>query len=193
MLSKIILMAIASSSITTTMEPLRLHLGGKEPHPDWKIVDIEPRPEVDYVMDASNLSLFESNSVEAIYASHILEHFYYNLDNEIINTLKEWHRVLQPGGHLFISVPNLKTICSLYLTPNLPPSDRFDLMRVLFGGQVNIYDVHKVGFDVDILARFLKEVGFTQYLEVEEFDLFNDCSSLRFLDTLISLNIVAEK
>ena len=76
------------------MEPLRLHLGGKEPHQDWKIVDIEPRTEVDYVMDASNLSIFESNSVEAIYASHILEHFHYNLNNEIINTLKEWHRVL---------------------------------------------------------------------------------------------------
>ncbi len=185
-------MAIASRSITT-MEPLKLHIGGKEPHPDWKIVDIEPRPEVDYVMDASNLSLFESNSVEVIYASHILEHFYYNLDNQIINTLKEWHRVLQPGGHLFISVPNLKTICSLYLNPNLEVSDCFYLMRVLFGGQMNIYDVHKVGFDVDTLALFLKEVGFTEYLEVEEFNLFDDCSSLRFLDTFISLNIVAEK
>jgi predicted SAM-dependent methyltransferase len=175
------------------MEPLRLHIGGKKPHPDWKIVDIEPRPEVDYVTDASNLSQFESNSVEVIYASHILEHFYYGLNNELINTLQEWHRVLKPGGQLLISVPDLKSICSLYLNPNLTALDRLNLMRILFGGQVNIYDVHKVGFDFDILTLFLEEVGFPLYMQVEEFNIFNDCSSMRFLDTLISLNVVAEK
>jgi predicted SAM-dependent methyltransferase len=76
------------------MEPIKLHIGGQEPHPEWKILDVEPRPEVDYVANANDLSLFESNSVESIYASHVLEHFYYGLNNQLINTLKEWHRVL---------------------------------------------------------------------------------------------------
>ncbi|NEQ68059.1 MAG: methyltransferase domain-containing protein [Symploca sp. SIO2D2] len=175
------------------MESIKLHIGGKHPHPDWKIIDIESRPEVDYIANASDLSQFASNSADAIYASHVLEHFYYGLNNELINTLTEWHRVLKPGGQLFISVPDLSTLCWLYLNPNLMPLERHHLMRIIFGGQTNIHDVHKVGFDFEILAMYLEEVGFQEYEQISEFNLFNDCSSLRILNTLISLNIMAKK
>lgn len=175
------------------METLKLHIGGKEPHPDWKILDVELRPEVDYVSNAADLSQFDNNCIDVIYASHVLEHFYYNLNNELINTLKEWHRVLKPGGKLMISVPDLKTLCWLYLNPNLMPIERHHLMRVMFGGQTNTYDVHKVGFDFEILVMYLEEAGFLEYQQVSEFNLFNDCSSLRLLDTLISLNVIAIK
>ena len=30
-------------------DQLRLHIGGKEINPDWKILDVEERPELDYV------------------------------------------------------------------------------------------------------------------------------------------------
>ena len=66
-------------------------------------------------------------------------------------------------------------------------------MRIIFGGQTNIYDVHKVGFDFEIMAMYLEEAGFTGYEQVAEFNLFSDCSSLRILDTLISLNVVVTK
>ncbi len=174
-------------------ESIKLHIGGRQPHPEWKILDIEPRPEVDYIANASDLSEFENSSVQAIYASHVLEHFYYSLNNELITTLKEWHRVLKPGGQLLISVPDLKTLCWLYLNPNLVAIERHHLMRIIFGGQTNSYDVHKVGFDFEILALYLEEVGFEEYEKVSEFNLFNDCSSLRILDTLISLNVMAKK
>ncbi|NJO51292.1 MAG: methyltransferase domain-containing protein [Leptolyngbyaceae cyanobacterium RM2_2_4] len=172
---------------------LKLHIGGQEKHPDWKILDIESRPEVDYVGDASDLSQFAEDSIEVIYASHVLEHFYYNFDNELINTLTEWHRVLKPGGKLLVSVPDLKTLCWLYLNPNLMPIERIQLMRIMFGGQMNEYDIHKVGFDFGTLGLYLDEVGFQDYEVVSEFGLFNDCSSMRLLGTLISLNVVATK
>ena len=175
------------------MESIKLHVGGKETHPDWKILDIEPRPEVDYVGNASDLSQFDSNFIDVIYASHVLEHFHYRLNDELINTLKEWHRVLKPEGKLLISVPDLKTVCWLYLHPNLLPLDRHHLMKIMFGGQTSIYDVHKVGFDFEIMAMYLEEAGFTGYEQVAEFNLFSDCSSLRILDTLISLNVVVTK
>lgn len=92
-----------------------------------------------------------------------------------------------------MSVPDLKVLCWLYLQPDLNVLDRHDLMRVMFGGQINAYDVHKVGFDVDTLGLYLVEAGFGGYEKVSEFNLFNDCSSLRILDTLISLNVVATK
>lgn len=175
------------------MESFKLHIGGQKTHPDWKILDIEPRPEVDYVGNASDLSQFDANFIDVIYASHVLEHFYYGLNNELINTLNEWYRVLKPGGKVLISVPDLKTLCWLYLHPNLIPTDRHHLMRIIFGGQTNIYDVHKVGFDFETMAMYLEEVGFTEYEQVSEFNIFDDCSSLRILDTLISLNVIAKK
>jgi predicted SAM-dependent methyltransferase len=172
---------------------INLHIGGTEPHPEWKILDIEKRPEVDFVGDASDLSQFASESVTAIYASHVLEHFYYGLNDELTQTLSEWYRVLQPGGKLYISVPNLKTLCWLFLTPNLDPLDRHHIMRVMFGGQMNEFDVHKCGFDADILALYLAEVGFREYEPVAEFGMFNDRSSSRLGETLISLNAIATK
>jgi predicted SAM-dependent methyltransferase len=65
---------------------LKLHIGGKMVHHEWKIVDIEARPEVDYVSNASDLSHFQDNTVDVIYASHVLEHFYYNIENELVET-----------------------------------------------------------------------------------------------------------
>lgn len=175
------------------MPPIKLHLGGKEAHPDWKIVDIEERPEVDIIADAADLSQFLDNSVESIYASHILEHFHYGLNNELLKTLSEWFRVLQPGGKLMVSVPNLQVLCWLYLNPALDLLQRHHVMRIMFGGHMNEYDVHRVGFDPETLASYLQEVGFIDCTTVDGFGLFSDCSNMRLLDTLISVNMMAAK
>ena len=175
------------------MDSIKLHIGGTQAHPNWKILDIEEREEVDFVGNATNLEQFGDNSIEAIYASHVLEHFHHSLNNELINTLKEWHRVLQPGGKLYISVPDLQTLCWLYLNPNLTPMERHYLMRIIFGAHSDEFDVHKVGFDFEILAMYLEEVGFEEYDRVSEFGMFEDCSGMRLMDSLISLNVVAVK
>lgn len=181
------------SSLEENMTKLNLHIGGQQAHPDWKILDIEARPEVDFVGNASCLSQFQDHSIEKIYASHILEHFYHALNDELLSTLREWYRVLKPGGYLLVSVPDLRTLCWLYLNPNCSVHDRLDLVAIMYGGQTNAYDVHKVGFDFDILKLCLEGVGFQECQPVLEFNLFNDCSNLRILDTLISLNVVARK
>ncbi len=172
---------------------IRLHIGGRETHPDWKILDVEPRPEVDFVCDAADLSQFADESIAAIYASHVLEHFHYGFNNELINTLSEWQRVLAPGGKLYISVPDLKTLCWLYLHPNLVTMERIQIMAMMFGGQTNQYDVHKVGLDFETLGLFVGEAGFSEYEAVSEFNLFQDCSTIRVMDTLISLNVIVTK
>jgi len=175
------------------MSKLKLHIFGTEPHPDWKILDIEVRPEVDFVGDASNLSQFEDNSIEMIYAIQVLEHFYYGLNNELLNTLKEWHRVLEPEGKLLLSVPDLKTLCWLYSSPLLDKFGRLHLISIIFGGQTNQYDVHKAGFDLDILVYYADQAGFSGYTRVDNFGIFNACSNSMFNDILISLNIILTK
>jgi predicted O-linked N-acetylglucosamine transferase (SPINDLY family)/predicted SAM-dependent methyltransferase len=173
--------------------PIRLHIGGQAAHPDWKIFDALSRPEVDFLGDAKDLSQFADGSIAAIYASHVLEHFYYLLDNELLLTLKEWHRVLEDGGELMISVPNLQVICGLYADSRTPPNARHHLMRMIFGGQIDQYDVHKVGFDPDTLGMYLQQAGFRDVQVVPAFGLFPDCSSLEFAGVPISLNMIAKK
>jgi predicted SAM-dependent methyltransferase len=175
------------------MPNIKLHIGGKESHQDWKILDVEKRPEVDIVSDASCLDEIADESVSVIYASHVVEHFHYELDSKLIKTLSEWYRVLQPGGKLLISVPDLKTLCWLFLNPSFTVHERHHIMRIIFGGQTNQYDVHYAGFDYEILGFYLQESGFSEVEQVSEFNLFNDCSSIRILDTLISLNVIATK
>jgi predicted SAM-dependent methyltransferase len=174
-------------------ETIKLHIGGKEPSPEWTIVDVLDRPEVDYVCHANNLSMFKNNSVDVIYASHVLEHFYYNIDDELINTLKEWYRVLKTGGKLMVSVPDLQKLCWLYLHPDAHPLERHHIMRMMFGGQTDIYDIHKVGLDEDTLAMYLQAAGFDNYERITEFNLFQDCSLIKLADTYISLNVITHK
>jgi len=175
------------------MDSLNLHIGGVQPHPDWKILDIEARPNVDFVCDASDLSQFPDNSIAKIYASHVLEHFYHTLNDELLNVLKEWRRVLKPGGQLLVSVPDLKTLCWLYLDPNLTESNRILIMRIMYGGHSNQYDVHKVGLDIDSLGAFATKAGFSDLKRVEKFDIFEDSSNFRIKETLVSLNAIITK
>ncbi|NJN32473.1 MAG: methyltransferase domain-containing protein [Synechococcales cyanobacterium RM1_1_8] len=172
---------------------INLHIGGKQEHPEWKILDIEPRPEVDFIGDASDLSQFPDNSISSIYASHVLEHFHYGLDNELLTVLQEWLRVLIPGGRLLISVPDLRTMCWLYSNPDASVMERHHFMRIMFGGHMNEYDVHRVGFDADTLSLYLSEAGFADMELTDEFGIFQDSSSLRILGQLISLNVIAIK
>lgn len=170
---------------------IQLHIGGREPHPDWKILDILPGEHVDYVGNAADLSQFAENSIQRIYTSHVLEHFSYQ--NELLGVLKEWHRVLNVGGSLFISVPDLPTLCRLYLQADLNGQERFQIMRMMFGGQVDPYDFHKVGLSWEVLAYYLQQAGFEMAYPVERFGFFKDCSEIVVRGQLISLNVEAIK
>lgn len=172
-------------------ESIRLHIGGKQPHPDWKILDSQVGDHVDYVGSAIDLSQFEDNSIEAIYAPYILQRF--NYTRELPTALKEWHRVLRFGGQLMISVPDMPTLCRLYLKDEVSLEQRFRIMRMMFGDQVDEQNYHKVGFSWEYLFALLAQVGFRVIRKVDRFGLFNDCSDMVFLGEPVSLNVVATK
>lgn len=170
---------------------MRLHLGGRQPHPDWKILNIQPGPNVDYVGDITNLSGFADGSVNEIYASHVLEHLGYQ--NEVETALAGFFRVLTPGGGLRLSVPDLERLSQLFMHPKAPPLDRYRIMRMMFGGQLDPYDFHKVGFYWAYLEALLSEVGFSDIQRVERHGLFEDASETKIGGVLISLNVQARK
>ena len=172
-------------------EPIRLHLGGTTPREGWKILDIQQRPGVDYVGNVMDLSMFEDNSIVEIYASHVYEHLDYQ--TEIGKALKEAYRVLKPGGLLRAGVPNLEVLSRLFAAPNASLQTRIQLMRMMFGGQVDHTDYHRIGLSFDLFSYFLREVGFKNIRQVDQFDLFDDCTKIRFMGVSISLNVMAFK
>lgn len=170
---------------------MRLHIGGKEVREGWHILNINAAPGVDYVGDCTDLSPIPSQSCSEVYASHVLEHLGY--DDDLLKALKEIHRVLQAGGRLRLSVPDLEILCRLFLNPNETPEGKFHIMRMMFGGRTDAYDVHYSGLTFDFMQNFLRLAGFKDIQRVREFNLFKDTSTLRFEQQLISLNMTALK
>ena len=170
----------------------KLHIGGKVRVADWEVLNIQPGPCVDHVGDAKDLSQFPDGTFDELYASHVLEHFDYN--GPLQATLKEWYRVLKPEGKLLVSVPDMDVLCQLFRKrKELDLQGRFQIMRMMFGGHMDPYDYHCVGFDFDILNAFLNEAKFRNIRPVETLDVFQDTSLLRVGGALISLNVVAVK
>lgn len=175
----------------SSQNPIRLHIGGMEPRTGWKILNVQPGPHVDYIGSCTDLEQFPNNSVREIYASHVLEHLSYK--GELQKTISEAHRILTPNGTFKISVPDFEVLCRIFLHPSLNIEQRFHIMRMVFGGQEDEFDFHKIGLTWEFLCNFLRQSTFANIRKVKEFGIFKDCSSLRINDTLISLNIEATK
>ncbi len=75
----------------------------------FETLNVVPTPVVDYVADAAQKLPFNNDVFDLVYASHILEHIPWFQASRV---LKEWRRVLKPGGWIEIWVPDALRICS---------------------------------------------------------------------------------
>lgn len=170
----------------------KLHIGGNVRSTGWENFNVLPGPSVDHVGDAVDLSRFAEATFTEIYASHVLEHFAYS--GPLVQALRQWHRVLVPGGVLRISVPDLDVLALLFLQRHrFDVNQRFLLMRMMFGGQVDAHDVHLVGLNAEFLAGYLHEAGFESMQRVPRHGIFDDTSGMEVAGTPISLNVLAFK
>jgi predicted SAM-dependent methyltransferase len=141
---------------------MKLHLGcGKKYIKGFKHVDLLDYSHIDYKVSVDNLSFAKDNSVELIYASHVLEHFG---RDEYEKVLDEWYRVLKIDGILRIAVPDFKSIVNYYNKT----ADMESLLGLVVGGQkFGEYDYHKMIFDEEFLKNKLKDVGFKSISKYE--------------------------
>jgi predicted SAM-dependent methyltransferase len=107
---------------------MKLNLASHGDHKEGYIsVDFD-HPKADVKADVTELP-FEDDSVDEVYASHILEHFRSGNNYEphlsnplnpktVFDALAEWQRVLKPGGRLEIKVPDIEKI--IWLMTNFP-------------------------------------------------------------------------
>lgn len=179
---------------------VKLHLGcGKRFFGgDWIHIDAERYPHVIY-HDVTKLQ-FADNSVDLIYACHLLEYFD---REEAVDVLREWYRVLKSGSILRLAVPDFGIMARLYVEGKI---NLCDILGPLYGRMRSnkslIY--HKMAFDIKSLRSVLEAIGFKSikcydWRKTEHAE-FDDCSQAYLLPrgdkengVLISLNMDAVK
>lgn len=118
-------------------------------------------------------------TVDEIRASHILEHFPHE---QIGTVIREWVRVLKPGGMLKIAVPDFDQIVDRYKAPG----DNGPIQQWIMGGHTDKDDIHHAIFNFPMLNQLLRNAGLWR---VETWkDDGADCSQLP-----ISLNLCGIK
>ena len=172
-------------------EKIKLNLGCRaRPIEGFKGMDCEAHKGVDFVGDVSDLKQFDDGCVSEMYASHILEHFSHVRTKEV---LQEWARVIEPGGTLYIAVPDFKRVVELYEIGGITPW----LDNFLHGDQIYPTAVHYPSFDFSKLERLLRYAGFSEVSQVDQFPVHaeGDCSTLvhTWDNKSVSLNVVALK
>lgn len=155
-----------------------LHVGcGTEPLPDWLAaanetrLDIDPAHKPDIV--ASMTDLGPIGPFDAVYSNHCLEHLY---PHEVPVALSEFHRVLHPGGHVLIFVPDLEDVRpteDVLFTAPVGPITGLDLyygLRRMIEEKPHM--AHHCGFVSQTLNRNLVEAGFV-LVTVQRLGSFN--------------------
>lgn len=178
---------------------MRLNLGsGDTPLANYENLDIKNGQSI-YPLN------YPDNSADEVRASHVLEHFPHH---QTMDVLREWVRVLKPGGWLKVAVPDFDWIIGRYYygkvivpTGQNDPftgsvcvvySQEGDAMNIspiegyLMGGQIDEWDEHKAIFSEWKLTSLFNAVGLAQIQKWES--EIKDCASLP-----VSLNLMAQK
>ncbi|MFA5378406.1 MAG: methyltransferase domain-containing protein [Dehalococcoidia bacterium] len=127
------------------------------PEAEIKTLDIDENLKPDYVADAGKMPEELYEKFDAVLASHVLEHFPYWYS---VLILKEWAKVLKPGGSLHVVVPSLEWVGKEILAEK--PSKA--LLPHLFGGLTTPYDCHVAGYTMRYLRACFEaaELGVTK-------------------------------
>lgn len=133
-----------------------------------------------------------------IYASHIFEHF---SEKEVKKIFKTCFNLLQAGGELKISVPDIDKIVKIYQKnwDHFQAKGNSPWIGLIYGGQTTKYDFHKTGFNKNWLTLLLEEAGFSEFKEYDAIKFTNknnihDCSlAQKPFGEFVSLNLTAFK
>jgi ubiquinone/menaquinone biosynthesis C-methylase UbiE len=138
--------------------------------PDWDEIrfDIDPGANPDIIGTMTDMQAVESESVDAIFSSHNIEHLFFH---EVPIALNEFSRVLKSDGFIVIGCPDLQSVCEAVAADKL--NDKLyesgvgpiTPLDVLYGHQSaiekgKIYMAHKCGFTYSTLSARILEAGF---------------------------------
>lgn len=95
-------------------------------------------------------------------AIHVLEHFY---EWEAVDVLKEWRRILKPGGQLIVELPCMDKVMDYLAKCATMKQPVFAQMSwwALWGDPryKSVEMTHKWGYSTAMLQKALQQAGFT--------------------------------
>lgn len=116
---------------------------------EWINVDMQENDgKVDVITDVSKELPFEDSTADIIVASHILEHIEMSLASDVI---KEWMRVLKPGGKLFLTVPDGMALAEAYVTKEI--TNYIFAVNMTGPYHTGVHDHHRWVYDFDTLKE----------------------------------------
>lgn len=159
---------------------MRLNLGaGEDIKTDAINIDFVSLPGIDLVWDITKPLPYPPNSIEKIYAQHIIEHLLSNVkdvgdrQNFVKNIIEGWYKLLQPEGELKIFIPDIILSVRMYL-------DGFwsyeEVIGSLYGVAGSPRLRHNFGFSFERLKEVLLAIGFKK---VERLDKKGDYDNVR--------------
>jgi len=131
---------------------------------DDTVILLDIRPSVGVLVgDIRDMNMFEDNTFSRIEVFHVLEHLW---PNEVIGALLELKRVLEPGGLLEVSVPNILACAATLLTGNR------EILHNIYGTFEAVpFTDHKFGYTPELFESILNDVGFSKVERVTEHDM----------------------
>jgi len=138
--------------------------------PEWQELrlDIDEAVHPDIVGTMTDMHGVMSESVDAVFSSHNIEHLY---PHEVPRALAEFLRVLKPAGFAVITCPDLQSVAALVAEDRLTdeayasaagPITPLDILyghrRAMAAG--NLFMAHHCGFTKKVLDATLLSCGF---------------------------------
>ena len=130
----------------------------------------------------TDMSAVASQSVDAVFSSHNIEHLY---PHEVPIALAEFKRVLKPDGFVLITCPDLQSVCARVANDQLTEPAYVSGMGpispldILYGHRTsmqagNLYMAHRCGFTGKVLAGTFSQSGFHSSVKIrpQHFDLW---------------------
>ncbi len=154
-------------------DKIRLEIGsGHYPHEGYQHLDINPEhPCVEYIVSMLAIPL-PYESVSEILCINSLEHLEWT---DIKTALKEWSRIMAPGGFVTIHVPDISFI-SVILDmdsnewqkdvgnqPCNAATDRWEYLNHYVAGTNAPFNQHRSMFTQPMLEKLLSDVGFHKF------------------------------
>jgi predicted SAM-dependent methyltransferase len=168
----------------------------------WEEVRFDIDPDVSPHVVGSILDLgsaFGSQSFNAVWSSHVLEHLY---AHETFPTLRQFHRILKPDGFALIMTPDIDAVARFIVEHGMAAiaynsaAGPIRPLDMLYGHsrsieEGHVYMAHRTGFTAERLGNLLLMAGFpnvsvtTENFEICALALMPDADGVSIQQTLL--------